>query len=191
MANPTLATAPDLDATVTAAGHDQEMIVFRVQAQEYAVPIHVVQEIILLQRPTRIPNAPCYVEGIINLRGKIVPVIDAAKRLGLANNSVLDQYQLTAVGEEAEKNARALEICDDRIIVFQIGTDTFGMVVDAVSEVLTIKHTAISQPPQELSQRERFVTGIGNHDNRLLIMLDPSRMIGGLDGKDFGQAEAA
>lgn len=156
-----------------------EMIVFNVSSQEYAVPITSVQEIILYQFPTRIPNAPAAIEGIINLRGKIIPVVNAYKRLGL--KEALSSSDDANVSNKM-KAASGIMV-NDRIIILQVADQTVGIVVDAVSEVLQLNSDEIVAPPQQLAVNARFVTGIGKYQNRLLIMLDPSKLIFDKDGE--------
>ncbi len=135
---------------------EQQLVVFDLAAESYGVDINVVQSIIQMQEITRIPRTPEFVDGVINLRGKIIPVVDSRKRFGLA---------------EGERNS------DNRIVVASIGGQDIGMVVDAVSEVLRIPMDAI-EPPSSLitSQDSDYIRGIAKVEDRLVILLDLERV---------------
>ncbi|MDW7672994.1 MAG: chemotaxis protein CheW [Bacillota bacterium] len=135
-----------------------QLVVFQIKPggeeslQEFGVPITQVQEIIRLTTPTKIPNAPNFMEGIINLRGKVVPVIDLKKRF----NVPVAKYNE-----------------DTRIIVVEISGQTVGIVVDAVSEVLRLAEEAIEPPPSFIAGiAADYLTGVGKISERLLILLD-------------------
>ena len=152
------------------AGQDVlELVVFKVTTQEYAVPIRAVQEIILCQKPTTIPNSPASVEGIINLRGKIIPVVNSHIRLGIDLNY--------SSFNKATDVSDASTMADERIIILQVGEETIGLVVDAVSEVLNLSNADISPTPAQLSLNTQFVTGIGKYNGRLLTLLDPEKIL--------------
>ncbi len=135
---------------------EQQLVVFDLAAESYGVDINVVQSIIQMQEITRIPRTPEFVDGVINLRGKIIPVVDSRKRFGL---------------EEGERNS------DNRIVVASIGGQDIGMVVDAVSEVLRIPMDAV-EPPSSLitSQDSDYIRGIAKVEDRLVILLDLERV---------------
>src|SRR5487761_151731 len=99
------------------ASEAQQVVVFDLSSEIYALDILHVHEIIRIQPVTPVPGAPNYVEGLINLRGRVVPVVDLRKRFGLP---------LRATGDRA------------RIVVVQVSDDIVGVVVDAVSEVITV-----------------------------------------------------
>lgn len=154
------------------SGQDiQELVVFRVTTQEYAVPIRAVQEIILCLEPTTIPNSPPSVEGIINLRGKIIPVVNSHIRLGI-------DMEKSNYGKSGSQSA---SMTDERIIILQVGEETVGLVVDAVSEVINLAESQISPTPAQLSVNAQFVTGVGKYNGRLLTLLDPEKIISAKD----------
>lgn len=178
MSKQTLENSIDSNNQLQASG-SIELVAFRVSNQEYAVPIASVQEIILCQAPTRIPNAPTSVEGIINLRGKIIPIVNSHTRLGIEDTreTVLDPSKASVDAEE-------------RIIILQVEEQTVGFVVDGVSEVLNLETSNINQPPQDNTQ-SRFVTGIGKYNDRLLILLDPSKIISTKDAEQISATSAS
>jgi purine-binding chemotaxis protein CheW len=172
-----------LNTTATEVSQELlEVVVFKVSGQEYAVPIQDVQEIILCQNPTRIPNASDSVEGIINLRGKIIPVVNSHIRLGLAQSSKTPLSTASNVATvETELNSTPeekgqLASSEDRIIILQVDNQTVGFVVDAVSEVLNLPMEDITPPPQDAHQG-RFVVGVGKYQERLLIVLDSAKIM--------------
>src|SRR6266700_7681546 len=110
---------------LAANGDEQQLVVFQLGAELYGVEIARVHEIIRLQTITRVPHAPAFVEGVINLRGKVIPVVDLRRRFGLAS----------------AEHTRA-----SRIVVVEIGDQVVGIVVDGVSEVLRVS-TSIVEPP--------------------------------------------
>lgn len=138
---------------------EQQLVVFDLAAESYGVDINVVQSIIQMQEITRIPRTPEFVDGVINLRGKIIPVVDSRKRFGL---------------EEGERNS------DNRIVVASIGGQDIGMVVDAVSEVLRISMDAV-EPPSTLitSADSDYIRGIAKVEDRLVILLDLEKVFTG------------
>lgn len=128
-----------------------QTVVFRLGQEHYALPIERVHEIIRLQPVTRLPRTARFMEGIINLRGNIVPVIDLRKRFEL----------------EAEQSPEA------RIVVAEVGDVRMGMVVDAVTEVLRISRDVV-QPPESFRALVdgEFMTGVAKLEDRLIIILD-------------------
>ena len=126
--------------------------------EEYGVEVLKVREIIRMPGITRMPNTPQYVEGIINLRGKVIPIISLRKRFGLV---------------ESENNSQT------RIIIMDVGGSLNGFIVDAVSEVIRI-HSSDIQPPPSLvlsgAIGRELISGVYNHAERLLIIMDIDRM---------------
>ena len=135
---------------------EKQLVVFDLANEVYGMDIGVVLEIIRMQEITKVPRTPEFVEGIINLRGKIIPVVDLRKRFSLP---VTD------------------ETADNRIVVVDIDGQGIGMVVDAVSEVLRIPMDAI-EPPSSLitSQDSDYIRGIAKVEDRLVILLDLERV---------------
>ena len=134
-----------------------QIVSFRLGEEEYGVDILNVQEIIKMLDITRVPNSPDFVEGVINLRGKVLPVIDLRKRLGLPK-------------KEHDKSTR--------IIVVEMDHKTVGFIVDSVSEVLRIPSSSLEAPPQMSNGvGEEFINAVGKLQDRLLILLDLRRIL--------------
>ncbi len=135
----------------------RQFVVFRLDETEFAVPIEQVLRIIPLMESTRVPRAPAFLEGVINLHGDIVPVVDLKKRF---------QLMETPYGEET------------RIVVVQVHDQRVGMIVDAVTEILWLPTTAIDPPPAMIADISGvYLTGVATHDDRLFIILDLSRVL--------------
>ena len=151
----------------SAGGRVLQLVSFKVGNEEFGLEILKVQEIIRLRELTRVPNMPDFVDGVINLRGKVIPVIGLRRRMGIATG-------------EADKRTR--------IVVAEVSGRVLGFVVDEVSEVLRIPE-ANFEPPPKLGQVEReYVNGIGKIDERLLILIDLNPLI---TDAEHGQIAAA
>ena len=135
-----------------------QLVTFTLGGEEYAVDILKVQEINRMKEITRVPNAPYYVEGVINLRGKVIPVVSLRKMFGLP--------------EEEDKTQQ-------KIMIMDIQGVTIGLIVDTVSEVLRIS-TSIVEPPPAMTYTvsSEFISGIAKLEDRLIILLDMDRLIG-------------
>lgn len=140
------------------------LIVFKLGTEEYAVPITSVQEIIMLQSPTRIPKAPAFVEGVINLRGHIIPIIDGRKK-----------FQL-----EVKESTN-----ESRIMIIEVEADTIGLIVDAVSEVIHLSTDDIEPPPIDMSDDTDFLWGVGKFQDRLLILVNPQKFLNFSETRDL------
>jgi len=134
---------------------DQHIIGFRVGRETYGVPITSVHEIVRVPQVTAVPDAPDYIEGVINLRGRIVSIIDLRKRLGVA-------------AETSNKN---------RILVAESRSKLVGLVVDSASEVLRIPAAEVEPPPALLQGGLTCITGVGKLSGRLIILLDLERLL--------------
>ncbi len=134
---------------------DQELtqlVTFSIGEEEFGVNILQVQEIIRTMEITNVPRAPEFVEGVINLRGKVIPIVDMRRRFGLQSKDH-DKYT--------------------RIIVIEIDMIIVGFVVDAVSEVLRIPANSVQPPPPMVAGMDSdYIDGVGKLDDRLLILLD-------------------
>jgi purine-binding chemotaxis protein CheW len=140
-----------------AAVSDEQVVVFDVAKESYAVHIARVQEIIRLQQITVIPGAPESIEGVINLRGKVIPVLDLRKRFRL----------------EATEHTRS-----SRIVVVEINDQTIGLIVDGVSEVLRVPSDSIEPPSPLVSGIDsRYLRGIAKLDGRLIVLLDLDQVL--------------
>ena len=134
-----------------------QVVSFDIGTEEYAVDILEVQEIIRMVEITPVPKAPYYVEGVINLRGKVIPIVDLRLRFGLS---------------AAERTK------ETRIVVVDVSRIILGLVVDSVSEVIRIPSSLIEPPPNGKQGGAEFHKGVGRVDGRLLILLDLNRLLG-------------
>ena len=134
-----------------------QLVAFQLGEETYGVDISQVEEIIRLQPITKVPGAPDFVEGVINLRGRVIPVIDLRKRFHLPPR-------------EETKNTR--------IVVVEVPPNTVGMIVDAVDEVLRISEEKIEAPSLIISSIDtEYIKGVGKLENKLLILLDLSKVL--------------
>jgi purine-binding chemotaxis protein CheW len=136
---------------------EKQLVIFELANEHFGIDIAMVEGIVKLQEITKVPQSPDYVEGITNLRGAVLPVIDLEKRFGIAPH---------------EKTR------DTRIVVVNMGKLKIGMIVAAVSEVLTIDDSVIEPAPAIVTTiNSRFITGIARIDSRLVILLDLSLVL--------------
>ncbi|MDY6875018.1 MAG: chemotaxis protein CheW [Chloroflexota bacterium] len=136
---------------------ENQLVIFDLANEHYGVDISTVESIIKMQSITSVPRAPGFVEGVTNLRGTVLPVIDLRRRFGLP------------AAEESKET---------RIIVVEMNSSTVGMVVDAVSEVLQVPDEAIEPPsPIVTTMDSAFITAIAKVDERLIILLDLSQVL--------------
>lgn len=130
---------------------------FQVGRETYGVPIASLHEIVRVTDITAVPDAPEYIEGVINLRGKIVSVIDLRKRFG-------------------EKQTVANR--KNRILVVESSGRLTGLIVDSASDVLKIPSSDVEPPPAVFQEGGlNCVTGLGKYKNRLIILLDMSKLL--------------
>ena len=143
--------------TVNVTGGDErQLVVFQLAAELYGVEISRGHEIIRLQAVTRVPRAPAFVEGIINLRGKVIPVVDLRRRFGLS----------------LSEHTRA-----SRIVVVEIGDQVVGIIVDGVSEVLRVNTSTVEPPsPVVAGIESEYLEGIAKLPDRLVILLNLDRV---------------
>ncbi len=129
-----------------------QLVSFKIGEEEFGIDILRVQEIIKMIDITKVPNAPSFVEGVINLRGRIIPIVFLRKRLGMET-------------KEFDKNTR--------IVVVEIDGKIVGFIVDAVSEVLRISKEITEKPPEFVSGvNSDYITAVAKLEDRLLILLD-------------------
>jgi purine-binding chemotaxis protein CheW len=143
------------------ATHDEviQLVSFMLDNEEYGVEVLKVREIIRMPAITKLPNTPQHVEGIVNLRGKVIPIISMRRRFGV---------------EEAERNGQ------NRIVIMEVAGSVTGFIVDCVSEVMRIRGSEIQPAPAMVvsgGAGQEFITGVHNHGDRLLIILDVDRML--------------
>ncbi len=134
----------------------KQLVSFRVGDEEFALEILRVQEIIRHQRLTRVPNCPSFVEGVINLRGKVIPVIALRKRFGMEHKP-----------QEGGM----------RIVVLEVRDMIVGIIVDSVPEVLRVPVKLIAEPPRIIESQRDYVIGVAKLPDRLLILLDVDRVL--------------
>lgn len=129
-----------------------QLVSFKIGSEEFGIDILKVQEINRMLEVTKIPNSPDFIEGIVNLRGRIIPVVDLRRRLNLSN---IDHDKET------------------RIVVVDLDGRTIGFIVDEVSEVLRIPKNITEPPPSMIAGiNSDFITAVGKLEDRLLILLD-------------------
>lgn len=136
-----------------------QLITFQLAEEEYGIDILKVEEIQRMKEIslTRVPQAEEYIEGVVNLRGNVIPVVDLRKRFGLKEKKMDKQT---------------------RIIVVNINERSLGFLVDQVNEVIDAEKDSIDDPPQEIVKIDSsFIQGIVRHEERLIIMLDIENII--------------
>ncbi len=137
---------------------EKQLVVFDLASEAYGVDIGAVREIILMQDITKVPKTPDFVEGVINLRGKVIPVVDLRKRFELP------------VPEEQSK--------DNRIVVVNIVGQDIGVMVDAVTEVLRIATDSVAPPSSVITGTDsEYLLGIVKLESRLIILLDLEKVL--------------
>jgi purine-binding chemotaxis protein CheW len=145
------------------------LVTFKIGDEEFGLDLLSVQTIIRMVEPTQIPRSPHFVEGVINLRGSIIPVIDFRKRFNLPP-------------KESEK--------DTRIIVTDIDGKVAGFIVDSVSEVLRIPTSAIEPPPPMVGGIEsNYIDGVGKLEDRLLVVINISNLLSESEKKILGKMD--
>jgi purine-binding chemotaxis protein CheW len=151
-----------------AMNQDLQIVGFRIGREMFGVPISLVREVIRVPQITAVPDAPGYIEGVINLRGKIVPVIDLGKKLGIS-------------GEQQSQRA-------NRIIVAEIGDRPVGLIVHSASEVLRISATEIQAPREVFTEAGMdYISGVGKLHGRLVILLDLQKIVPRTELRTVGQ----
>jgi purine-binding chemotaxis protein CheW len=147
---------------------EQQIVVFDLAGETFGADIHAVREIVRMQEITSIPQAPPAIEGVINLRGQVNPIMDLRKRFGLT------------AGEETK---------DSRIVVVDIGEQEVGLIVDAVAEVNRIPADAIEPPSSVVTTAgSAYISGIAKFENRMIILLDLAKVLSKGDLDDIKNA---
>lgn len=150
---------------------ETQLVVFDLASEFYGVDISAVREIIRMQSVTRVPGAPAFVEGVINLRGRVVPVVDLRKRLDL---SLAEQTQ------------------ESRIVVVDIGGRDVGVIVDAVTEVLRVPLSVIDPPSSMITNSDSdYLKGIAKLESKLIILLDLDKVLSIMKGSDIPGVESS
>ena len=138
---------------------DLQVVGFRIGDETFGVRIGSVREIVRVPEITAVPNAPDTIEGVINLRGNIIPVMDLRKRFG-----------------QSDSSARSQE--NQRILVVELDNKLVGLIVNSASEVLKIPPSEIEAPGAVFADSESsYVTGVGKLKGRLIILLDISKLL--------------
>lgn len=135
-----------------------QLVSFELGGEEYGIDVLKVREIIRMPPITTMPNTPGYVDGIINLRGTVVPIISLRRRFGLPE-------------QNSDRNSR--------ILVMEVCGNLTGFVVDAVAEVIRLDSADIQPPPSMVLSSgigQEFITGVFNHAERLLVIMDVDRI---------------
>ena len=146
-----------------------QVVSFKLGPEEYGVDIAQVQEINRMVAVTNVPRAPVFMEGVINLRGQLIPIIDLRTRFGMP---------------------RAEHTKSTRIVVTEIGGKRVGMVVDSVSEVLRLPLDAIEPAPDMIAGVDtEYIRGVGKIDDRLIIRLDLAKIVIGSEKRELEAAE--
>src|ERR1700716_2090691 len=147
-----------------------QVVSFKLGSEEYGVDIAQVQEINRMVAITHVPRAPQFMEGVINLRGQLIPIIDLRTRFGMP---------------------RAEHTKNTRIVVTEIGSKRVGMVVDSVSEVLRLPVGQIEAAPDMISGVDtEYIRGVGKLEERLIILLDLARIISNAEKRELENADA-
>ncbi len=158
-------------AETDSASTETQLVIFDLASEFYGVDIGDVREIIRMQAITRVPGAPSFVEGVINLRGKVVPVVDLRKRLNLK------------VGEQT---------MESRIVVIDIGGRDVGVIVDGVTEVLRIPLSAVEPPSTMITNVDSdYLKGIAKLESKLIILLDLNKVLSAAEMQRISTLETA
>ena len=130
-----------------------QLVIFQLGGEEFGVEIMAVQEIIKMPAITAIPQAPEYVAGVINLRGRIIVVVNLSKKFNILSSEMNKEY---------------------KVIVVELENQVIGMMVDSVSEVLRIPNTSVDPAPGMVASgsSSNYIQGVGKLEDRLLILLD-------------------
>jgi purine-binding chemotaxis protein CheW len=150
-----------------ASDHLIQLVSFNLDKEEYGVDVLKVREIIRLPSITRVPNTPHYVEGVINLRGKVIPIMSMRRKFGLG---------------EADYDKST------RIMVMEVDGELMGFIVDAVSEVIRVSQNEIQPPPPVVTSGidQECMAGVINQPERLLILLDLEKISSNEDRRLLG-----
>ena len=163
----------NLPATQEAGKHAAsdliQLVSFNLEQEEYGINVLMVREIIRMISITRVPNTPHYVEGVINLRGKVIPIISLRRKFDLA---------------DAQYDKRT------RIMVMEVVGEMMGFIVDEVSEVIRISENEIQPPPPVVSGgiEQECMAGVINQAERLLVLLDLERLFSDDEKRMFSSA---
>ncbi len=155
--------------------HDEvQLVTFQVGAEEYGLPIHVISEVIRPHKITALPKMPAFVEGVINLRGTIIPVVDLRRR-----------FELPAERPEPRK----MRMIITRGAVQAHGAGLLGLVVDGVKDVLEVDRKDIdTTPPAATGRNAEFISGMAKLGDRLIILLEIARILSSQESLALAEA---
>ncbi|MGE5550308.1 MAG: chemotaxis protein CheW [Bacteroidota bacterium] len=147
-----------------------QLLVFKLGDEEYAVDILQARGIEHLdQGITRVPRAPAFVEGVINLRGEVLPIVDLRKRFGLV---------VRPIGY------------DSRVIIVEVGGDLLGMIVDAIVEVLRVPSSSIEAAPEITKSIDTYyLAGVAKMGERLIVLLNLERTLSPQEAQELSQVK--
>ncbi|MCT4661788.1 MAG: chemotaxis protein CheW [Tissierellales bacterium] len=136
---------------------ERQFVVFRLESEEYAIDIMNVKEIGPYELTTKVPNSPDFITGVVNYRGEVIPIIDLKKK-----------FMLEESHQEDEK----------RVIVIGLDGKQIGFVVDEASETIIFEESEVDPPPEIIIDKTRkYITGVGKKENRLIIIIDLSKVL--------------
>ena len=139
------------------SGIEEKYVIFKLENEFYGLNIKNVLSIEKVQQYTRVPNAPSFVKGVINLRGEVIPIIDLKDKLGVSNIQI-------------DSNTRIIVVSNKKVVV--------GLIVEHSSEVLEISDDKIDRPPTTGENRfSEYIKGVGKSDNRLIMMMDLEKLL--------------
>ncbi len=136
---------------------NKQLVTFAIDTEEYGLEILKVQEVVRLPHITRLPRAPLFIKGVINLRGNIIPIIDLREKFGLKS----EKYTETT-----------------RVIIIEVVDKKLGMIVDNVSQVVRVAESSIAPPPPMISgEANQYLAGVVRLDERLIILLNVENIL--------------
>lgn len=151
------------------AGQKQRYLCFSLGEEEYAIPLLSVKEVVAMPEYTKVPNAPKYFLGIINLRGQVISVVDLRARLGIS------------AGFDKETS----------VIICIVDGNSIGVVVDTINQVVESHDNEVSSPPDISSANLAYITGVIRKDKRLIVRIDVAKMIALSEIKRLGAQKSA
>jgi len=141
---------------VEAVDTKEHLVIFEIAGEAFGIDIGAVQEIVRLQQITDMPEARAGMKGVINLRGKVIPIIDLREKFGLSTGD---------------------ETASSRIVVVDVLGVVVGMIVDSVSEVLRIGKSQIEPPSPIIESYDKYLRGIGRFDDKLILLIDLEKLV--------------
>jgi len=149
---------------------DLQIVTFFLSNEEFGVDILLIQEIIRPTAITEVPNTPAFLEGVINLRGKVVPVVDLRRRLDL---------DITPIDKSS------------RIMIIEMGERVTGFIVDSVSKVMSVPSESVQGAPEMVTAgvESEYIYGVSRLEDRLIILLDFSKILTDTEREQLGGVE--